>query len=528
MAKGKSHLKEWYVVLVFGVLIGSVLGFAGAHLFSIAAPNTATQDIPCGTYGGFGATLSTTTAGGQFPIQSGENTVGNGIAASPGEIFEKTNYFYSWTAQGQGEAIVVEGRLLGCGGIAGTVTGYRYAFFISTDGGLHWDPFKQSDLGGPDGNELSWMNSQEAGSFPCLPSQNQQWCINSGAFNMPTSIIRIHGINYLDASGTSKPIIDGAWLKVVIQVQANQWFDLAYDIAQLHSALPTVNWKAHLYAVGQTATLHYYLPVTLINNGTAYFLTVTNEVTGQTVGAYNLYPLSNPSANIDIPVTADMFAPNADDRLNAKIYSQIFAAAQEDAATIDNTSLAPVLNSVTFNQPFYREGELVVINISASPNAITQSPIVRYFVHAYIGGTDVYEGFTNASTVSFTATTAGVLSVQAQAYDATGRSSANPPYRTNVGAAIGLCVQYPNLPECNGGGGGFKVPDYWWYATLILLGLGLTFLLVGLYGLPKGSRFKPILVGAGVIMTLAGVAMALAALINFIYFAINKVLWLRW
>lgn len=508
-AIGKDPGAQWTLLLVFTILLSFGFGFMVGTRFSIPAPNTATQTVPCGTYSGFLANLGTTTAGGLFPQQSGENEVGNGIAAAPGEIFEKTIYRYSWTDDGQGEAVIVEGRILGCGIVGGWTTGARYAFFISSDGGQHWDPFKQSDLGGTDGNELEYTGASNpgVGTYVCAPGQNSQWCITQGQAKMPTGIMRIHGVNYLDAKGASKPIIDGAWLKVVIQVQANQWFDMAYDIAQLKSAMPTVQWTQDLYQIGQVATVRVDVPITQTTdsqgNHTAYFLTVLNMNDNSVVGSYSSAPITQLHSQVGFTVTAAMFQPGNINRLRAEVDSQIFRAQMQDTATIDNTSLAPTLKSVTWNQPFYREGELVVINVTAEPNGVTHSAIAKYYLLAHVGGIKYYDEFIagasgNSATAQFTAANAGALTVEVTAIDTAGRSSAVGRYTVNVGAAIGVCTQYPNLPECTGGNRGLFDWGIVILVFLLFIGIGVFFWAARSKGNP-GWRIPAVIVSLALV-----------------------------
>lgn len=556
LAKKKFGVKEVYVLVVIALLVGTFFGFGVSRIFklSLPAPNTATQDVPCGTYGGFGATLSTTTAGGQYPSQPGENTVGNSIAANPYEIFQKTGIYYSWTDTGYSEPVMVAGRLLGCGLVAGTFTAVRYAFFISNDGGATWDVFGQSALGGPDGNELTYTANIGGGTFTCFPSQSQQWCIDQGAAPLTTSMFQgvpfqIHGVTYLDAKKVEKPIIDGAWLKVVIQVQANQWFDLAYDIAQLKSAMPLVKFQSQrsdsngyaIYQVGDTAVVNYNVPATTVNGATAYYLTVLNLNTNSPIGNLANVPLTQLNGQVTFPVTPDLYVPSLSnstsvDRLRAVIDSQIYHAQMQDIAVVDNVSQAPAMGVVQWNQAFYHEGDTVIINFTAYPNAMTHSPITKFYVLAHIGGIKLFDNFVTAKTnpdgsgygsTTFTASNAGPLTVEVNGYDALGRPTGVGRFTEVVGPATNMCQQYPNLVECTGGGGAFKVPDYWVYAMLALLGVGVTVLLVGLYG-TENKALKPALIALGVIMTLAGVAMGLLAFVNWMFWLINHVTWFRW
>jgi hypothetical protein len=508
---GSRPRKVW--LLAVTAILFFTLVLVGSGKFSILGPNTSAQSVPCGTYPG---NLVTTTGGGQFPAQSGENSVGNGIAAAPYEIFEKTSYYYAWTDQGVSEAIIVEGRILGCGFIGASISGSRYSFFISTNNGASWDVFKQSDLGGPDGNELDGSQSQ-AGTFVCAPTQNQQYCADQGDTLLATRIVRIHGNTYVDGSGTERAIIDGAWLKVVVQVQANQWFDMATDIAVLRSAIPAVQWTKSLYAVGDTAVVNYNIPTVLSTGSTAYFLTVTNLNTNTAISGLSNLGLSQLSGQISFPVTSDMFNPTTSNpnRIRATIASQIFNAAMQDTATIDNPSLAPTVTSVRWNKPFYREGDQVVINITAVPNSITNTPIATYYVFAHVGGIKYYDGFTTSATVTFTAANAGPLTVEVTAHDNAGRPSSVARFTEAVGPAIGLCVQYPQIPQCSGGGGNFQVPSYWILIMALSLAIGLVLLLVGLY-MSVNPLIRLPFIAIGALLTVVGVGMFAVIVINFL------------
>ncbi len=507
---GARSQKLW-ILAVVGILFFTLF-MIGSGRFSVLGPNTSAQSVPCGTYPG---NLVTTTGGGQFPAQSGENSVGNGIAASPYEIFEKTSYYYSWTDQGVSEAIVVEGRILGCGFIGASISGSRYAFFISTNNGASWNVFKQSDLGGVDGNELDGSQSS-AGTFVCAPTQNQQYCIDIYDTLLATRIVRIHGQTYVDAGGTERAIIDGSWLKVVVQVQANQWFDMATDVTVLRSALPAVQWGSAQYAVNSMAVVNYNIPTVLSGGSTAYFLTLTNLNTNAAINGVSNLGLTQLSGQFSFTVTPDMFvsSTSSPNRIRATVSSQIFNAAMQDTSAIDNPSLAPTLNSVTWNKPFYREGDLVIINITATPNLITLAPIVNYYVFAHVGGIKYYDGFTTSPTVTFTAANAGPLTVEVTAHDTAGRPSAVARFTESVGPAIGLCVQYPQLPQCSGVGN-FQAPTYWVALMLTALSVGLVLLLLGLYVSPNPLVRFPF-IAIGFILTLVGVAMFGVIVINWL------------
>jgi hypothetical protein len=505
----RKLLQNVYVVFVAGILLGILVAVVGGKL-SFLPPNTSAQAVPCGTYPG---TLSTTSGGGQFPIQSGENTIGNGIAAAPYEIFEKTDYYYSWTDQGVGEAIVFNGRILGCGLIPGGITAVRYAMFISTNAGASWDVFKQSDLGGPDGNELTYSPAQ-SGTYTCAPTVNQQYCVDQGAQNMKTGILRIHGQTYFDASNVERAIIDGSWLRVNVQVQANQWFDMATDTAILHSAIPSVGWQQALYSVNDTAVLNYKVPVLTIGTSTAYFLTVVNLNTYTAIAPYSNVPITQLSGQVSFKVTPNLYVPFNVNRIRAEISSQIFVAAMQDTATIDNPNLAPPVPTVTWDKPFYREGDLVTISIVASPNPITQAKVTKYYVLAHVGGIKYFDGFSATSTVSFTAANAGPLTAEVSSYDAQGRNSGVSRFTVSVGPAVGLCVQYPQLPQC-GPGSNFSIPAYWIALMIAALASGLVLLLIGLY-LPANPLVKIPLVIVGALLSLAGVAMFVIVIANWV------------
>jgi len=334
---------------------------------------------------------------------------------------------------------------------------------------------------------------------------------------MPTGILRIHGNTYLDATGVERAIIDGAWLKVVIQVQANQWFDMAYDLSVLRSALPSVSWTKALYGVGDNAVVNYNVPTIKSGGSTAYFLTVTNMNTNTAITGLANVPIAQLSGQFSLAVTSDLFIASSSNpnRIRATISSQIFNAAMQDTAVIDDPNLAPILNSVTWNKPFYREGDLVVINITATPNPTTRAPIVSYYVFAHVGGIKYYDGFVTTPTVAFTAANAGPLTVEVTAHDTAGRPSAVARFTESVGPAVGLCIQYPQLPQCSGGAGGFQVPTYWTIVTVAFLAIGLASLLIGIH-VSKNPLVKIPLIIVGVFLTLAGVGMVVVIVANWI------------
>ena len=455
----KVSMPSWLLV-IFVVTTAGFSFMVGQH-FDLVPPNTNTYSTPCGggnlgPQGGIG--FNGFYGGGQFPSQSG---TGNGPQTGQiGEIFEKTNAYYSWTDQGQGEAVLVEGQLYACGptGIAPpTIQQVKYHFTISTDLGISWHEFRQTD--------------DPTGYLTYTGTYTPTWS-PSGWKPLPTGVIRIHGVTYQDESNQERPIVDGAWLRVDVDVSTstdgtNLYGPMASDILQLHSGLPAVQWTQDLYQIGQTATVHVDVPALQVGGSTAYYLTILNMNTNSAIGSFSSQPVAQLHGQSSFTVTASMFDPGNINRLRAVVSSQIFNANMQDTATIDNTSLAPILNSVTWNKPLYREGDLVVINITASPNPVSKSPIVKYYVLAHVGGIKYFDGFSTSSSIQFTAANAGPLTVEATAIDQAGRSSGVGRYTETVGPAIDMCVQYPNLPECNNGGGG---PIS---ALLLLIYLGL-------------------------------------------------------
>ena len=455
------------VVFALGVLVG--LQFSSVSGLNLSYQAT-TVSNPCNSMDQY----KNTQGGGGFPAVPG-------TSPQDGELLDRSQYWISWASDGTSQSIVMEGSFKSCNlplTFADTVSAIRYAFYINTGNGfvsMETKDFPQGFL------QINFPSS--------ISPPTDTWQ------TFPAQVVHIDGIQYQDASGVLQPIIDGSILRVQLQFgkctggnpcQAWNWYGpMAQDEARLQSAIPDVSWEKDLYGVGETAKVHWTVPVTQVN-GTAYYLSIVNMNSGATVSPYNEYPLTSTTGIASVAVTPDMFVVGGINRLRATIDSQVFHAQMQDTATIDNPNLAPTVKSVTWDKPSYREGDTVTVTITATPNPTTKAIIVSYYVLAHIAGLKEFDAFSNSSSVSFTATTSGVLTVEASAIDSAGRSSGVYRASETVGTVVGMCQQYPDLVECKGGGGNGAISLL--VAVLEVIAVTIGSVLLG-YFLPENFKW---------------------------------------
>lgn len=480
MALSKLTKKQTWVLIAILLAPLLIIVLASSARFAVTLSyNPDTQSYCVGWDGSIGG-------GGQFPDPNIPADI-----VKRGELFDADKYYVSWAIDGLSESIAVGGAVRShCRGnifTAGT-TDIRYQFSINTGSGF--ELMQQDDF--PSG----YIEINVGGGGAVYDQ------------SVPARVVHIDGTTYRSALGQTKPIIDGSILRVELWQRDSGapgvspvWAVGARDEAQLKSAVPAVSWEQDLYQIGDSARVHWTVPVTLVDGVAAYYLTITNMNTGLSIGDWNQKALTTTSGVAEVAVTSAYFVTGGINRIRAEIYSQIFRAAISDTATIDDINKAPIVNSVSFNLPEFREGDQVIVTISASPNPSTASPIAKYYLLASVGGDKLYDAFSTSNRISFIASRTGVLSAEATAIDQAGRSSAVARIQATVGNVIVECEAYPDLPKCKPGGGG--AADIGFVIGIVLLVTGILLIVFnGILPLPMWARI--LLIAVGAILVLIG------------------------
>lgn len=412
-------MKQVTTLILVSVVLAVFLGFVlGSPLLTFLSADTDTEAF-CKT--GWGD-----EGGGQYPDPDTPTD-----RNKKGELTDEEIMYLSWTMDGVSEDLGIAGRLRDCGpesfaGEEGTVY-VRYAFVTDDNRYIRQDDF-------PEG--VIVVGSWTGAALPTL---------------FPARTIAIDGITW-EVGGKEVGIADGSVLAVELQIRAgfSAWMTIARDEVRLIYAIPDVTRGADTFEVGETGWFSWSIPFVELDGAPAYYLTLTDENTGASLGGWDQRPLTAKNGRAEFQVTPDLFStsPDAANRVRARIYSPIFLADLSDVTVIDDKDLGPRVTSVEFNAPEFREGDRVEITYSASPNPTTGSPIVRYHVLAHIGGDIAYDQDTTSTSVSFIADRTGILEVEVVAYDEASRPSPVYEVEATVGNVIVLCEVNPNLAEC--------------------------------------------------------------------------------
>lgn len=362
--------------------------------------------------------------GGQFPDVPTD-------AVKRGEIFDKSTLYYSWLHTGASQSLGVAGAFSQCQGSQAIFfrvpTGARYSWEINNGGGL--ERIVQDEL--PTGN------IPFSGGFTDSPAR------------LAARTVVLDGNTFEDANGKEVAIRDGAVLKVTLEIAVSRdWFNIASDQVQLRSAIPEVRWDREIYEIGDTATVRWRIPVVQIEGTPAYHLSISTMNDAAPVGSWSQVPLSSLTGTASVTVTEGMYDPGNINRLRAEVFSQIVRAGIQDTAVVDDIQKAPQLLSVQITPREPREGDEVTVTIDAAPNVGTGSPIVKYYLLASIDGAVIYDSFSTDNVIKLRASRTGVLTAEASAIDAEGRTSRVARVQATVGNVIVDCEVYPDLPKC--------------------------------------------------------------------------------
>lgn len=497
------------VIVLLSVFVASQLGQVNVPLFQ-SAPlnlnvNTATQTQPqFGYWAGSGW-----CGGGQNPSVTGENTATYTTGwPNIGEVFDGPQYFISWDPNGGvSEKINVAANIFPCHTSdsvpvfgPGTITAMRYLFEITTDG-TNWQPFLNA---GPSGPAQGFI--QASVNFP------MQYFAGAVSNNFQGQTFKILGNQYQTvAGGPMIGIQDGAALRVSVQFQDPthngndyNWYTIAQDIAVLRSGLVNEYWSQTLYHVNDTAQLYWQVPtVTLSGGQTGYYLTITNDNTGQAISGFSYMPITTAFGSVSFKITPDMFVSGGVNQFHAIISSAILNAKSVPVSVRFSMTNGPVITGVQFNQAYYHQGDLVVVSWTAKPDPATSLPILKYRVEADIMGFQALapQFVGNGTTqVSFNAASTGPLDVFITAYDQYGPGAVYDA-RSTIGNPTDFCRIYPTAPQCQGGGGGGPPVNLYWLAFLVA---GIVALAAAAF-LPtdmKAFKVKPF---ARVILAIAGI-----------------------
>jgi hypothetical protein len=417
-----------------------------------------------------------------------------------GELYTRTVIWYSWFQNGESYPVTVQGRVDRCGFLPAVWPAQiRWVFTINTGGGF--EPFINDRV--PTGEVVT---HQSAGGFTAAVD------------------FTIDGYTYCAVSlgpqgGTcpsdkERTIRDGSALRVdmigtfPLSTLGDRLF--ARDEVNLRSALPEVRFGQGSYKIGDTALVHWEIPVVDDLNGQrAYFLTILDMNTGSSVGGWNRKPLESTTGTAQIPVTASMFtiSSTCQNRLRAIIYSQLIRADLDETAiqapidAVLGVGPAPTVSSVGFDKPEYFEGDTVTISYAGT------GTITKWHVTAHIGGLEVYDKDTTESEVTFSAPVTGILEVFVTAYN-----ECQPSTVFKATADVGnvlpdFCEAFPDHPACKDGGGDAA------FASLILgIVLAVGGFLVFLF---LGTRHI-VFVIVGLLITFAGVVLIAFAIVEIV------------
>ena len=437
-------MKQASIFVIVIVALAVFLGFAlGSPLLVLTAKTDTKSFCDTGDTDYYGA--------GQYPED---------------ELLSTDKDWLSWAHDGTGIPFSVGGKYKRCAGAwYANSYGNRYVFEANLGDGFKG--FAQDDF--PNGY--------------IQPPNADQGILIKGEGGWSRAVdareIRIDGTTLRWLDGKEETIPDGAILRVMLQVeyrhifQAPTWGTIAQDELVLRYGTPLLTRGAEIYEVGETWEFRWSgLPFTQTEEGaTAYYLTVTDLNTNAPVPGWDYRPLGARSGIASGPVTTAMFKPGGANAIRASLYSPVFQAGVTDTSVIDDKDLAPTLDSLEWNQPEFREGDVITVTYSASPNPSTESPIARYHVLINVDGDILYDQDTQGTSVSVTASRTGNVYAEVRAYDDEGRPSATRQIQATVGNVVDICEVKPELAQCTGASG---------LAGLIAIIVAAIVLLVGL------------------------------------------------
>lgn len=396
-----------------------------------------------------------------------------------GELFDATQYFTSWRADGNSEKIIVSGKLIStpdwikCG-----VTRADYEFYI----------YDGVDEDGEDlGRLIKWRPLIAKGIEDGVWTEKSPAVMGS-VWDVPPAVLELDGL-----------WADGAIIYVSLNIHCLTGGDplglgaidylMAEDQARLVQGDGDLTWSKDVYTVGidTAARLTWFVPAvdSDVENDRAYTIFVTNENTGAII--YEEL-VDSKSGAVDIPITADMAEEGGSNRLMARLWNNIFqkdvthvpmridggfrAIGDEDLP--DDEFVFPEVVSISLNRAEYYEGDDVELTVNATAGTY---PLSHYFILCEIEGTEMVNVETDRAVYTFRAAVAGIVECEVTAYDLYGNPSRKTTVKGTVeNQALGdFCDRYPDDPVCTGKD---KTPGLDWIEMLIL-----TLLIIALFAL---------------------------------------------